>query len=119
MGTREADRKYYETHKVQVDEKNQKWWIGHPGVSQGYLKARYAKFRAIVDEPRKLPCADCGKSYLPCVMDYDHRPGEVKLFNISMAMNKPRKLLLEEIEKCDIVCANCHRIREYNRRSQN
>jgi hypothetical protein len=49
-------------------------------------------------------------------MDFDHREPEEKVFNIGM--NKSRftlKRLLEEIQKCDIVCANCHRNRTHKK----
>jgi hypothetical protein len=44
-------------------------------------------------------------------MDFDHRDGETKLFNIGNATNFDRQRILAEIHKCDLVCANCHRIR--------
>lgn len=60
-------------------------------------------------------CTDCGVSYPPYVMDFDHREPVKKSFNIttgaSMRMGIAR--LLREIEKCDLVCSNCHREREY------
>jgi hypothetical protein len=64
---------------------------------------------------RRRPCADCGETFSPHVMDFDHRDPLKKSFNITssraMLMSRPR--LLAEIEKCDIVCANCHAIRTY------
>ena len=48
-------------------------------------------------------------------MDYDHRPGTKKKFNVSV-IRKGKAEILKEIEKCDLVCANCHRIRTHNRR---
>jgi hypothetical protein len=62
------------------------------------------------------PCVDCGKTYHPVQMDFDHRPGTVKLFTIG-ATNSSRSFdaVRAEIAKCDVVCANCHRIRTWNR----
>ena len=34
-------------------------------------------------------------------------------------MGKTLKRIQEEIEKCDVVCATCHRIRTWNRLPQN
>lgn len=62
------------------------------------------------------PCADCGKKYHYCVMDFDHREGETKLFNLSSAWSqKGQDKVEQEVAKCDIVCSNCHRMRTYNR----
>lgn len=48
-------------------------------------------------------------------MDFDHRPGETKLFDICLGYRYSRKKLDAEIAKCDVVCANCHRDRTYKR----
>lgn len=62
------------------------------------------------------PCKDCLRTYPPYVMDFDHRPGETKLFEISKGYRRnARVTVLAEIAKCDLVCANCHRIRTHNR----
>lgn len=46
------------------------------------------------------------------VLEFDHRPDEDKKFNISDGMVVgTMEDLISEIAKCDIVCANCHRIR--------
>lgn len=55
-------------------------------------------------------CMDCGESN-PVVLEFDHRNPKEKLFNIGEGYLKNKEVLLLEIEKCDIVCANCHRIR--------
>jgi hypothetical protein len=54
------------------------------------------------------PCIDCGEPD-PVVLDFDHVRG-VKCFNISTSVGKVSlSLLQEEIAKCDVRCANCHR----------
>lgn len=61
-------------------------------------------------------CADCGYNEHPVALDFDHRPGEVKLLKISTDVARVGiARLLAEIEKCDVVCANCHRIRSFER----
>lgn len=58
----------------------------------------------------KSQCLDCSEKN-PLVLDFDHR-GD-KEFNISEKMQGDCSLerIKKEIEKCDIRCANCHRIR--------
>lgn len=67
---------------------------------------------------KEVPCADCGQSYPHYVMDFDHRPDEVKSFGIASArrMSKTLEEILAEVQKCDVVCANCHRERTFQRR---
>lgn len=81
---------------------------------------RIQRCKNVIAQAKALPCADCGNSYPVCVMDFDHVRGE-KQFTIASFTGKPltdRKLslLLEEIAKCDVVCANCHRLREEAKR---
>lgn len=65
----------------------------------------------------ETPCTDCGIQYPYYVMDFDHLPEYVKVDNvITLALRGATKLLQEEIKKCEIVCANCHRERTQNRR---
>lgn len=55
------------------------------------------------------PCVDCGETD-PIVLDFDHKDETQKNFSLSNALVSEDKLL-QEIEKCDIRCANCHRRR--------
>lgn len=60
-------------------------------------------------------CADCGYNEHGAALDFDHRPGEKKLFNIGQRPHTKAEHVWEEIQKCDVVCANCHRIRTWER----
>jgi len=63
------------------------------------------------------PCFDCGISYPYYVMQFDHTSDD-KEFNIGSAviLGIGEQRLLEEIAKCDLVCANCHCQRTHDRR---
>jgi len=64
------------------------------------------------------PCLDCHGVFPSVAMDFDHVRG-VKLFNLSGSGSKyPLSEVLAEIEKCEVVCANCHRVRTAVRRGQ-
>ncbi len=71
------------------------------------------KRRQLIIKLKSVPCADCGKKYPYFVMDFDHRDPSQKLFTVSAMGTRSIKILLREIAKCDIVCANCHRIRSW------
>lgn len=61
-------------------------------------------------------CIDCKiKDFR--VLEFDHLGS--KEFGISFAVGygKTRELILREIEKCDVVCSNCHRIRTWMRKN--
>lgn len=59
---------------------------------------------------------DCLTTFPVEVMDFDHRPGVEKKFNISNAGGRAWETIEAEIAKCDLVCANCHRLRTIERR---
>lgn len=61
---------------------------------------------------KDVPCADCGGRYPMVCMDFDHVRGE-KINSISVMVRDGSswEAILAEVEKCDVVCANCHRVR--------
>lgn len=74
-----------------------------------------AGLKAQIDAIKARPCADCGRSYPPHVMDFDHVNG-AKAFCIARARSgKALRLILAEVAKCEVVCANCHRARTHAR----
>jgi hypothetical protein len=56
------------------------------------------------------PCKDCGEKD-PIVLEFDHKVPELKEYNISNMMGYSWDKIKTEIDKCDVVCANCHRRR--------
>lgn len=60
-------------------------------------------------------CAECGYNAHPAALDFNHVRGE-KLFNVSQDPKVALHRLTAEIAKCDVLCANCHRIHTYERR---
>ena|ERR1039458_1005100 len=64
-------------------------------------------------------CVDCGINGDPRILAFDHLPDEEKVDDVSSMVGscRPWKMIAEEISKCEVVCANCHRIRTEERRS--
>lgn len=54
------------------------------------------------------PCIICGEDD-PVVLEFDHRDPSEKFKEISKLMNYSTKRIIDEIDKCDVLCANCHR----------
>lgn len=92
-------RDYLENKKVYLEKSNE----------------RRVKFRKIVsDIKKKLKCVKCGENH-NVVLDFHHKDPNEKDFTISYFMNSKYpneeniKILKEEISKCVVLCANCHR----------
>jgi hypothetical protein len=68
----------------------------------------------------QLCCADCGERH-PATLQFHHLNSENKTFTIGDAVTRGFSLdkIKKEIDKCIILCANCHFIRHYNMRGKN
>ncbi len=77
-----------------------------------YIQARKKTQKIKINKLKCVPCADCGGNFPTECMDFDHVCGK-KLYNVSQMypLCKPWAIIEKEIAKCDLVCANCHRIR--------
>jgi hypothetical protein len=90
---------------------------------QAYFKRSNAALRKIVEFVRAYkhlkPCADCKVPHPYWRLDFDHLPGNKKMFNLAYAKKVgSMKRVIEEIQKCEVVCANCHRDRTHMRRQR-
>ena len=79
-----------------------------PGRYDLTYKRRLAKWQAMVDEQKAGGCVLCGNTDLR-FLEFHHRDPRQKSFNISASRSRPPRLVMAEIAKCDVLCANCHR----------
>lgn len=65
-------------------------------------------------------CLDCGiKSEYYAIYDFHHLDPTEKDFSIAQKSNKPFNLIKSELDKCIMLCSNCHRIRHVIEDSNN
>lgn len=93
----------------------EKWQKENKEKFYSYLKKSSDKKREFYIEYKKtLKCQNCGENHPACLVFHHRNPAE-KEFNIAMkAPNKSKEQLMNEIAKCDVLCANCHRKLHYN-----
>lgn len=103
----EEKRKYQRDHYA----KNRKIYLARKKKCR---KAQYGRSKAIVIEAKKVGCFDCKIEFRHWVLQFDHVRGR-KLGNVCDMLMLPENQLRKEITKCDIVCANCHADRTYQR----
>jgi hypothetical protein len=48
-------------------------------------------------------------------MDFDHKEGKIKEYELNRITQMTTRAIVREIEKCDVVCSNCHRERTHQR----
>ena len=130
-----CEKKYYmeEVNRERCKIRSKMWRIKNIGTAKAASKAWYdahkrrhytkedpKRIRLSAKEERDIinslkigkGCVDCGDTYAPHCMDFDHVRGE-KHYSVSQMLGNGFRLetILDEIKKCDLVCANCHRIR--------
>lgn len=94
-------RKYYWTNHVEYNARK-----------RARLKIYRARNRQYVEQYLSThPCVDCGLLN-PLVMEFDHVKGK-KRSDVSTLVREAAALpvLIAEIAKCVVRCANCHRMR--------
>jgi hypothetical protein len=75
---------------------------------------KYRNRRRRIEQIKNVPCADCGKTFAPQVMDFDHRDPKTKIADVAQMIMGSWTAVTAEIAKCCVVCANCHRLRTWD-----
>lgn len=75
------------------------------------------EIKELVCKHKSVPCTDCKTSYPYWIMQFDHLYD--KKFSIANWRNRGYTIdkILNEIKKCEVVCANCHADRTHRRRN--
>ncbi|MAH42153.1 hypothetical protein CL614_00255 [archaeon] len=94
--TKEARKKYYEKNKNIINERKKE------------IRAEFREW--FLDLTKEKKCAICGENH-PACLDYHHIDTKNKKFEIGeLAWGRySKKVVLEELEKCKVLCSNCHR----------
>lgn len=91
----------------------------HRHINSRVQRAKLQRWRdqaAMLADLRAVPCADCKVQFEPCAMDFDHRDPATKRYTVSRMVGRAgTDAILVEVAKCDIVCANRHRVRTWRR----
>jgi hypothetical protein len=100
---KEYSRKHYEANKKQLIEANSKY--------------KQKKWREWKTYKSSLCCAQCGFSHI-AALDFHHEDPTTKEYDVNrLISNGQFKKAEEEIKKCIVLCANCHRIHHYNEKN--
>ena len=120
MAWSENDRIKYKLTKEEKAESGKKWRADNPDYMKKYKKRNYYIVRQIerrewYDNFKKtLKCEICGEDH-PATIDFHHKDEKTKTNGITQMLsgNYSIKRIKEEIDKCQILCSNCHRKLHY------
>lgn len=102
MDKREYDRIYHSNRSE--EDKKRKLELQYKRINE--IRGMVSGYKA------SSGCKICGINN-PVVLEFDHRDSENKSFDISQGVSNGYgwERLLSEMDKCDVLCANCHRIK--------
>jgi hypothetical protein len=81
-----------------------------------WCRDRYWEATRLLSELKAVSgCLQCGEAHPDC-LDFHHRDAGAKSFTVCKSKRWAWDTLLREVEKCDILCANCHRKLEAQKR---
>lgn len=98
------------------DPEKKKQYRKEWGKKNDYTKMRERKsrqFKIINKIKLETGCEHCGFKEHPAALEFHHKIPEEKEFSISAGMGWKLERILKEIEKCIILCSNCHAIEEH------
>lgn len=82
----------------------------HFGSDMITLRKKSSIEKYVINIKNKGKCAKCEEK-APCCLEFHHKIPDEKSFSIGEAIRKrvDKYLIMEEIEKCQLLCRNCHR----------
>lgn len=100
----ECQKQYFKEYYQNNKEKHKK------AVSKNvdHRRIKVAKYKM------ERGCSNCGFCEHPAALEFHHVDKNNKDFQISQNTHLPWELLLKEIEKCQVLCSNCHAIEHCN-----
>jgi len=103
---REKQRKYSRDHY----KRNKKSYLDRNREKKANISSYIRQYK------EHHGCMDCGGKFPYYVLDLDHRVGTDKKFTPShLHRTNSWDKMIAELDKCDVVCANCHRARTHSR----
>lgn len=101
---KEYSRKHYEANTAEIIKKT--------ADKKRQLKAEWVEFKA------SLACSKCGFNH-PAALDFHHEDPSQKDREVSYYLkNGQFAKAYEEIKKCIILCANCHRVHHHQEKQE-
>jgi hypothetical protein len=98
-----------------MSARNRLWAKKNRAILREVERRARVRFNLWFEQLKAGPCVDCGYTYDAICMDWDHVRGR-KRYNVGAMRGMKKAIILREIAKCELVCANCHRVRTKQRK---
>ena len=95
---------------LQKQKNNYTWKNSHQEQIKRAEKLRHSHSKALLHRLKINGCAICGYNKCPNALEFHHVNSEDKKFHlVASNLQRTEESLIEEINKCVLLCANCHR----------
>jgi hypothetical protein len=113
---RKAALKYYHNNKEKCSERAKKYREENKEHIRD--KQREAKRKRKLEAIQYLggKCISCKEEFHPAVYEFHHRDPKTKDRDPSKMLSLSWERVVKELDNCDLLCANCHRL-EHHRES--
>ena len=107
-------KRYKELNPEKVKEQKKNWAMANKELVNHYSKNHRDTRREFLDIIKlEEGCQTCGYNGHPRALQFDHINPAEKLFTIADLLTCSMDKLLTELEKCRVLCANCHSIHSW------
>lgn len=102
-----ATKKWLEENSEYITEYHRQYNLTHKERKKVYKRKIWDWFKQYKSQKK---CEFCDENHSSC-LDFHHKDPKEKCFNITEAVRSGRsvKKIEKEIQKCIVLCANCHR----------
>ena len=111
---KESNLKWIEANKEHLKRTQTEWRLLNKEKRHKQQRERAQNFKKKAVEYCGGKCCHCGNQFPPAVYDFHHINPEEKEVLISKIMSHSWDSIIKELDKCILLCANCHRI-EHNK----
>jgi hypothetical protein len=103
-----AVKRYRNSEKARLCRRRYRLSVKGQEKEKESLQRRKSSVRDVIEQAKNVPCADCGGRFDTVCMDFHHLRDKKFLIGRN---RRCLRLVLLELEKCVVICANCHRLR--------
>lgn len=107
-----------DTEKIRASRR--KWYSKNKQKALEAVLKRKAEIKVWFEDLKSsLFCSVCGENH-PAVLDFHHLDPEQKDIEVANALNRgwSKFKIQKEIDKCIVLCSNCHRKLHYEERQK-
>src|SRR3989344_4456537 len=128
-----SNKRYYEKNKDRINQRNREYWNKNKDrfhiKSKEYrernkhilsLKSKRNREKLMQDflsYKKDKCCTFCGYKEYPEILQFHHKNTKDKSFDISTFRKKKLALLKTEMDKCILLCSNCHSWLHFNEKT--